>query len=353
MSIASDVVVCTKCEYKGHVHHQPITLAYEFDGKVFQTGRLHGWCMACDGPSDIEPKFNEQEIKDEIEPLIDQLKKKSTFFAKIIHKAELRDLENVLSELFKKLHIAKHRLSPQRCLRCGSGNVRDLSQFGKVGPKHHCGGHLYIREKTPEEDEIRYIFKAITTHLDREGIRRDRSGYSAQHSLKEPYEYVLHEVAQEVIEVGWEIEELLKTVSKNPKFELELSELTYYGLALITYVMLRFSTLLNKESFLDQLTEITLKDLSFHYEDEAEEILLSEYHIKYKSYCMDFDLIFEKEAGQKGHPQLYLSRQLYENITGISSKSHLVEVMGISAYIGEQLINKVKFVQNKINSIGL
>ena len=243
MSVSSDSIVCTKCDYDTTLHHQPITLIYEVDGQQLQIGREYGWCEDCDNISDIEPLFDEAKIRNEIQPLIDDAKAKTNVVTKLLGNAKLKSITDEISNLRIQLAIAERRFSPQRCLRCGSARVKNIetSLEGNIHP-HKCGGYL-IQNLNKEEGEIRFSFRHDKIHLNLEGLRLNRHSYRFQRSIRGPSTFLLYGVVQEVIDGDLDIATLIKTISEDSTIDIDDAEVSFFNLSLMSYVILRFSNL--------------------------------------------------------------------------------------------------------------
>ena len=351
MSVSSDSIVCTKCHYEATLHHQPISLIYEIDGQQLQTGRVYGWCVDCDDISDVEPLFDEVVIKNKIQPLIKEAIAKTNVITKLFGNAELKIINGEIANLKTQLTIAERRFSPQRCLRCGSARVKNIKRSleGNIHP-HKCGGYLIKNLEKKEEDEIRFFFKHDKIHLNLEGLRLNRQSYRFQHTIEEPSEFLINGVIQEVIDGDDDIESLIKTISETSSVEIDYAEVTFFNMSLMTYVILRFSNLQNKVDLLDQMTEFQINEISHLYEEDSENLLLINYRDRYKEYFTEFQLMFDSKAADS-MPEVYLSRRLFENVTGKPSKSHLKEILAMSTFMVDHLMKKTSYVSKKINNM--
>lgn len=349
MSVSSDSIVCTKCDYGITLQYQPISLIYEIDGHKLETGRVYGWCADCDNISDVEPLFDEAKIKNKIQPLIDEAIDKTNILTKLFGNTRLKSITDEIANLQTQLTIAERRFSPQRCLRCGSARVKNIKNLeGNIHP-HKCGGYL-IKNQEKKEDEIRFMFKPVKIHLNLEGLRVDRNSYPYQRCIEEPSEFLLIDVVQEVINGDYDISTLIKTISENSTIDIDEAEVSYFNLSLMTYVILRFSNLQNRKDLLDKMTELQINDISHLYEEGSESLLLTNYRDRYKEYYTEFELMYDPKAANS-KPAMYLARRLFENVTSKPSKSHLKEILAMSTFMGDHLIRKTNYVRKKINNM--
>lgn len=196
MSIDSELIRCSGCDYETREVYRPIYLVYrDKEGREIPARRSRGWCYHCDTYQDKE-SIDPQPIKQNIQKLMPQRASLTialqslpggwlAWFKKHHKKKNLKYqrslIDEELSELYALEKLLEQRESAGRCLTCHSEDTAEIRFDHTDGMarnfRHICGGYLYI---VPEEDDpspIRYNFRRSTMVLDPEGklleVRRD------------------------------------------------------------------------------------------------------------------------------------------------------------------------------------
>lgn len=349
MSIASVSIVCSNCNFKVVKTSRPILLEYEIGGKVFETGRKYGWCFQCDSISDIEPEFNVNDIKSNIETLKQDLVLKKNFFSKLFNKSKYTEIETEISQLEIQLEIAQSRLSARRCLSCGCDQVEEISRFEGEIFKHKCGGSLSVIPESENDSPVRLLYKLEKIYLNKEGIRKDKASYPKQQKITESNEYILVDIYQQIIDAHYQIQEYFKDDFKCQVSEIDNDEIMFFTLTVLTYLILRFSNISSKEKLLDELATIVITDLNHAYIENYKDELINDYQDRYKEYTNIIELIFSPERSKTGNASITLALHLYEMVTKQSSKDKMQEVIYLSERISELVIEQIQYVKTKIN----
>lgn len=351
MSIDSVSIVCSNCNFKVVNTRQPKLLIYEINGKAFEVGRKYGWCTQCENISDIEPEFNVSDIKNNIEILKHDLALKKTFFSKLFNKTKYTEVETEISQLEIQLKIAQSRFSPQRCLSCGCDKVKEISNFeGKI-LKHNCGGFLSVAPVSENDSPVRFMYKLEKIYLNKEGIRKDRSTYPIQQKITEAEEYWLVDIYQQIIDAHYQIQAYFKDDFNYQAGDLDNDEIMYFTLSVMTYLVLRFSSLPSKVQFLDELATITIDDLNHAYMENYKDELINDYQIRYKEYINIIELLFSPQLSKTGDPAITLALHLYEMVTKQSGKEKMKEIIYLSKTMSEFLIEQVEYVKTKLQLV--
>ena len=122
-------------------------------------------------------------------------------------------------------------------------------------------------------------------------------------------------------------------------------EISLFLLAVLSYVFLRFTNVDNKENKLDKLTRIFLQDLIHLYEECTFEELLTQYRAAFAEYFGLINLLFEENQSSSGNPSITLAMHLFERVTKVSSRTHMMSVVGLSKILTEYIADQVKFAK--------
>lgn len=177
MSMASNSVSCTNCDFKGVKQYRPVSLVYRLaDGTEVKTGRIFGWCAQCRKIKDIEPSFDASQIRSRLEELRKRGRSPSQFIGHALDKMlggrGDKDKMEEMANLEGQLRIAELRKSMPRCLTCGSESTQYVSFNEKSLSNnfvHECGGRLKL--EPADLNAPRFSFKSETIQLDIEGRR--------------------------------------------------------------------------------------------------------------------------------------------------------------------------------------
>ena len=185
MSVATQRIRCTGCDFEAFETFRPIRLVYRLnDGREVETGKVRGWCYRCDNFAYIE-RLDPQRLRQELseterahEKAITSLAELSSIFlAKYRKRSERGRIEvevartgseiDTLRELFQ---IAVDRRSRPRCLRCWSEDTAPVTfDWGDNTAhdfKHKCGGRLIMSEF---EGALRFSYIVQRLVLNAEG----------------------------------------------------------------------------------------------------------------------------------------------------------------------------------------
>ncbi len=182
MSMRSDHLGCTGCDYEGFLVYRSVTLVYHFaDGTKVKWSRDIGWCMACNNVRNLEGSPPAVvPMQTELDALIAtsasagyRLKRS---FSRLLGAGE-DDLRARAAELRGQIRLAEALGNRRRCLTCGSHDTRHF-EFNEHGVwtsfAHSCGGHLRLAPDDPDAPESpRFNYRPDTLHLDEDGNRID------------------------------------------------------------------------------------------------------------------------------------------------------------------------------------
>ncbi len=182
MSMRSDHLSCTGCDYEGFLVHRPINLVYHFaDGTKVKSSRDIGWCIGCDNIRDLEggppaaaPMQAELNALMATSAAAGYRLKRS--FSRLLGAAD-DDLQAKAAELRRQIRLSSAIGNRRRCLTCGSVDTRHF-EFNEQGVwtsfVHACGGHLRLVPDEPDAPELpRFNYRPDTLHLDEDGSRID------------------------------------------------------------------------------------------------------------------------------------------------------------------------------------
>lgn len=180
MSVLSDTIRCTGCDYEGGDSHRPITLLYRLpDGREFELWRQFGWCHSCGTMTDMELRFDAAEIKAELASLEARTRRPMFLledWLRSVFRRPESELRQKVQGLLARLEAAEIRRSGPRCLRCGSEETRPVT-FGSsrlsMDFTHACGGRL--KYEHGNSAGVAFHFAHETILLDVEGRRIDSS----------------------------------------------------------------------------------------------------------------------------------------------------------------------------------
>jgi hypothetical protein len=189
MSIESQRVVCTGCDFETRELYRPIRVQYQLaSGKVIEVGRRKGWCYTCDtlveiedmDPGEIQKRLDRKEAEcATVRHALTKLKR--GFLGRLKRFAAIRSKQYVLAYLTAdaetlrdQLTIAVTRTSGPRCLACWGESTAPVTFSGPDNAtkdfQHHCGGQLRkLRREDGEPPQLRVHFATTTLVLDPEG----------------------------------------------------------------------------------------------------------------------------------------------------------------------------------------
>ena len=184
MSVNSERICCTGCDFETWDLRRPIRVVYRMKGgKEVELWRAKGWCYECNNYEDIEDidpeTFRIELVEDERErrkicSRADKLSK--VFLADIRNKAERRKLHDSIERLDKEirdrsdlLEIVTNRKAGPRCLSCWSDKTAPVIFDGSDNLSHNflhsCGGMLKLIVVDFLEDESPRFNFALTTYV--------------------------------------------------------------------------------------------------------------------------------------------------------------------------------------------
>lgn len=169
MSFDTTRVHCTGCDYEHFEHYQPIELKCTFGSETITYYRTRAWCYECDTIRDVEHVPSLTRLKRELFCLRGKGFSAWLRWCLPSYRARIREKENMIQ-------WRQARISPPRCLHCGSTNI-SLLNFRHVagskaelrGFKHICGGRLV--HDLSDKPGTRYSFRKMIIWLDIEGRR--------------------------------------------------------------------------------------------------------------------------------------------------------------------------------------
>lgn len=192
MSLPSTLIICTGCSFQDRELYRPVQLLYRLDAATYAKGEWERfcWCHPCN-----RLVYRERLDISRNEAQWERMRKLAALFkandARMLKRRQKVALErgtpmpqpsrfpedqpdhDNVAALQRLLLLFKTRVSPPRCLECGSTEVEKL-QFDEQdglaqGFRHTCGGQL---RRVPLEDDpqpIRYAFNLTRLVLDIEG----------------------------------------------------------------------------------------------------------------------------------------------------------------------------------------
>ncbi len=142
MSIESDKICCTQCDYETLEVYRPIIVIYVLsDGTEVETGRAKGWCYDCDAYADIE-NVDLGQLQRELGALQQKMDKLGARLeclsrgllgrlrnasARKRLRLEIEWLEQERHGLSSLLEVAGQCASRPRCLQCWSQRTAQVS----------------------------------------------------------------------------------------------------------------------------------------------------------------------------------------------------------------------------------
>lgn len=342
MSIDSDSVICTECDFRMILNYRPILLVYEFNKNKIELGRSYGWCWDCKNICDIEPKFDVDIIESELEEVRKESESKG-LLSRIFNNTEFNDLKIKIVNLKTELDIAKFRLNQRRCLNCGSNHTQEISSFYNYFFKHTCGGHLHLKDKSSADEQVRFFYKLEKINLTPDGYRVDRTSYPKIYRPTE--EDIKSDIYQQIIDGVYDIEGYFR----GNLGEVDYDEILFFAMAITSYLMLRFGRLSKGDVLLDELTLIFIEDINHQYVDDIKDDLIKTYQIRYKEYISLINLVLEPETSKSNNPTLTLSLHLYEMVTKKTSRGKMLEIVFLSKLVTEFITSQIKFVKLNLN----
>lgn len=169
MSLDTTRIHCTGCDYEFFEHYPSIELKCAFGSGIVTYRRRRAWCHECDTIGNAEQLPNVTCLKRELLCLTGQGLSAWLRWLLPSHRERIREKQNAI--LWRQA-----RITPPRCLHCGSTNISVL-KFRHVsgsiseaqGFRHSCGGMLVhdYNDKTG----TRFHFRNTIIWLDTEGNR--------------------------------------------------------------------------------------------------------------------------------------------------------------------------------------
>ena len=119
---------CEKCDFHGSTTTVWGNFKYIENKNELHLTRTLGWCFDCQCFVPIEDFSNIDEVIAKIETLTSELKsdyeKWLSFLFSILTRKNTIDRINEISELAKRLSFIRQRKGSEKCLACGSSNIK-------------------------------------------------------------------------------------------------------------------------------------------------------------------------------------------------------------------------------------
>ena len=194
MSVNSERICCTGCDFETWDLRRPIRVIYRMNGgKEVVLWHSKGWCYECNNYEDVEgidpERFRIELVEDERErrkicSRADKLSK--VFLADIRNRAERRKLHDSIERLDQEIQdrsdllaiVTKRKAGP-RCLSCWSDKTAPVTFDSSDNLSHNflhgCGGMLKtICVDFLDDDSPRFNFSLTTYVLNEEGELLER-----------------------------------------------------------------------------------------------------------------------------------------------------------------------------------
>ncbi|MEK7166295.1 MAG: hypothetical protein AAB874_05810 [Patescibacteria group bacterium] len=143
---------------------------------------------------------------------------------------------------------------------------------------------------------------------------------------------------------------IFQEIFKESAGDVRKKELTYFALAVFSYVNLRLarSSAHEKETLTDQVAlDVLRKSLPYFGENISTKEAISKYQKRYKEYDALINAIF-KENEFDDQACITLTLHLYESVMGKSANKKMLEVYAASPVIAQYVMDHIEFVKKKI-----
>lgn len=196
MSFDTTRIHCTGCDYTHPINYEPILLKYRTERGVVSYYRTNAWCFECAEIVDAEGIMTVDEIKEHYKRCYGVPGPPVNWFKNILRYFD-RKYQSKLSELENKISWREMRVTPPKCLACGTSNIEILNFVDPnkeddedeltiesitkeherlsnpdrheiaVGFRHSCGGELI--HKFNNKSGLRYNFATQIYWMDLDG----------------------------------------------------------------------------------------------------------------------------------------------------------------------------------------
>ena len=145
---------------------------------------------------------------------------------------------------------------------------------------------------------------------------------------------------------------IFQDIFKESADDVKKKELTYFALAVFSYVYLRLAQApaQEKEAFTDQIAlDVLIESLPHCGENISTKEAIPEYQKRYKEYDVLIGAIFKENAFDSG-ALITLTMHLYESAMGKSANQKMIEMHFASPLITQYVVDHVEFVKTKFIS---
>jgi len=143
---------------------------------------------------------------------------------------------------------------------------------------------------------------------------------------------------------------IFQDIFKENANDVKKKELTYFALAVFSYVYLRLaqSPAQEKETLTDQVAlDVLIKSLPYCGENISTKEAIPEYQKRYKEYDAIIGAIF-KENGFDDQACITLAMHLYESVMGKSANQKMIEMYVASPLIAQYVMDHIEFMKTKL-----
>ena len=180
MSLESLSIRCEACDFASSSMRIWGQYVYKTSPhSVIYVNRTAGWCYSCQNIAPIEDFTDYEDMKQELQVYIEKRNKhektiRYSLFSYV--SKEHRRIRDHIWQLSDRLIFCDERVSPPKCLECGSTDVVPVKlPYYSDNDKHpldfthpNCGGKLYIKNTL-----IRFTMRFSERFYDAEGNRLD------------------------------------------------------------------------------------------------------------------------------------------------------------------------------------
>lgn len=143
---------------------------------------------------------------------------------------------------------------------------------------------------------------------------------------------------------------IFQDIFKESADEVKKKELTYFALAVFSYIYLRLiqSPAQEKEALTDQVAlDVLIQSLPHCGENISTKEAIPEYQKRYKEYDTLIGAIF-KENGFDDKACITLAMHLYESVMGKSANQKMIEMYAVSPLIAQYVMDHIEFMKTKL-----
>ena len=180
MSLESLSIRCEACDFASSSMRIWGQYLYKTSPhSVIYVNRTAGWCYSCQNISPIEDFTDYENVKQELQEYIEKriAHEKTMMYRLFSYKSKDHlYINDRIVQLTDRLRLYENRVSPPKCLECGSTDVVPVKlPYYSDSDKHplnfihpNCGGTLYIQNTM-----IRFTMRFTKRFYDVEGNRLD------------------------------------------------------------------------------------------------------------------------------------------------------------------------------------